>query len=92
MKEYHGFIRALLQGNTKEVNAYMNRITLNTFSYFDTGSNSGGSNFGAKRASGAEPERFYHGFVLGLLVELGDVYEITSNRESGFKADRKSEL
>ncbi len=32
----------------------------------------------------SEPERFYHGFVLGLLVELIDRYEIKSNRESGF--------
>ena len=31
-----------------------------------------------------EPERFYHGFVLGLIVELADKYRITSNRESGF--------
>ena len=33
---------------------------------------------------GEEPERFYHGFVLGLMVELNDKYVITSNRESGF--------
>ena len=45
-----------------------------TFSYFDTG----------KNLSEAEPERFYHGFVLGLMVELRDRYMITSNRESGF--------
>lgn len=31
-----------------------------------------------------EQERFYHGFVLGLMVELADRYVITSNRESGF--------
>ena len=31
-----------------------------------------------------ETERFYHGFVLGLMVELEDRYVITSNRESGF--------
>ncbi len=74
VKEYNGFIRALLQGNTKEMNAYMNRIALTTFSYFDTGN----------RPSGAEPERFYHGFVLGLMVELDGRYVITSNRESGF--------
>lgn len=73
-KEYNGFIRALLQGNTKEMNAYMNRIALTTFSYFDTGN----------RPSGSEPERFYHGFVLGLIVELSDRYVIMSNRESGF--------
>ncbi len=30
------------------------------------------------------PERFYHGFVLGLMVDLADRYIITSNRESGF--------
>ena len=72
--EYNGFIKALLQGNRKEMNAYMNRIALTTFSYFDTGT----------RPSGAEPERFYHGFVLGLMVDLADRYVITSNRESGF--------
>ncbi len=74
MREYNGFIKALLQGNKKEMNAYMNRIALTTFSYFDSGN----------RPSGSEPERFYHGFVLGLMVELADRYIITSNRESGF--------
>lgn len=44
------------------------------FSYFDTG----------KKPSQEEPERFYHGFVLGLMVELSGRYTITSNRESGF--------
>ena len=73
-EEYNDFVRALLIGNKKEMNAYMNRIALQTFSYFDTG----------KRPSGAEPERFYHGFVLGLLVDLNRKYTVTSNRESGF--------
>lgn len=49
-------------------------MSLNLFSYFDTG----------KHSSGAEPKRFYHGFVLGLLVDLNDRYVLTSNRESGF--------
>ena len=31
-----------------------------------------------------QPERFYHGFVLGLLVELRDRYLLRSNRESGY--------
>ena len=74
VREYNGFINALLQGNRKEMNNYMNRIALTTFSYFDSGN----------RPSGSEPERFYHGFVLGLMVELADRYVITSNRESGF--------
>ena len=71
---YHGFIRAFLAGNLKEMNAYMKRLSLQTFSYFDTG----------KSPWGAEPEKFYHGFVLGLLVELENRYVLTSNRESGF--------
>lgn len=45
------------------------------FSYFDTGKNP---------SEGSRPEHFYHGFVLGLMVELADRYTITSNRESGF--------
>ena len=71
---YNEFIKALLKNDLKAMNAYMNRVALATFSYFDTG----------KRPSGSEPERFYHGFVLGLMVDLADRYRITSNRESGF--------
>ena len=73
-EDYNGFVKALLLGDVKSMNAYMNRVALNTFSYFDTGI----------KSSGAEPERFYHGFALGLMVELQDRYHITSNRESGF--------
>lgn len=72
--DYDEFIRALCDGNVKNMNLYMNRIVVETFSYFDTGSDS----------SGEEPERFYHGFVLGLLVTLRKKYVLTSNRESGF--------
>ena len=72
--EYNDFIKALLIGDKKAMNAYMNRVALNTFSYFDTG----------KKPSGEEPERFYHGFVLGLIVELQNRHIIKSNRESGF--------
>ncbi len=72
---YNGFIRALLQDDVKSMNAYMNRVALATFSYFDSGRNP---------SMETQPERFYHGFVLGLAVELADRYVITSNRESGF--------
>ena len=71
---YNDFINALLTEDLKAMNAYMNKVALTTFSYFDTG----------KSPSGPEPERFYHGFVLGLLVDLRDRYEVLSNRESGF--------
>ena len=73
--DYNDFEKALLLGDVDAMNEYMNRVALETFSSFDTG----------KRASGkAEPERFYHGFVLGLMVDLKGRYVITSNRESGF--------
>lgn len=72
---YNEFIQALLSNDLEAMNVYMNRVALNTFSFFDSG----------KRPSAeSEPERFYHGFVLGLLVELEDRYYISSNRESGF--------
>jgi len=73
--EYNDFVKALLEGNIEAMNEYMNNVAFDTFSYFDTG----------KRSSGKlSPERFYHGFVLGLIVDLADRYIITSNRESGF--------
>ncbi len=71
---YNEFVKALLSANVEEMNFYMNRVALQIFSYFDTG----------KEPSEEEPERFYHGFVLGLLVELSEDYSVTSNQESGF--------
>lgn len=72
---YNGFVGALLKGNLKEMNAYMNEVALATFSSFDTGKHP---------SKKLQPERFYHGFVLGLLVELRGKYEILSNGESGY--------
>ena len=71
---YNDFIKALLLGDVDAMNAYMNRVTVATFSCFDTGNGS----------SGEEPERFYHGFVLGLMVDLSEQYEVNTNRDSGF--------
>ena len=71
---YNDFIKALLLNDLKAMNYYMNEVALATFSYFDAG----------KNPSKEEPERFYHGFVLGLMVDLNDRYVLTSNRESGF--------
>lgn len=73
--DYNDFIRALLLDDVEAMNEYMNRVAFHTFSFFDTGK---------CPSQKAEPERFYHGFVLGLMVELGDQYVISSNRESGF--------
>ena len=71
---YNDFIKALLIDDLEAMNEYMSQVAMTTFSYFDTGD----------KPSGEEPERFYHGFVLGLMVELSGRYVLTSNRESGF--------
>lgn len=73
--DYNDFIKAMFLKDLDAMNEYMNQISLEIFSSFDTG----------KRASGkAQPERFYHGFILGLMVDMKRDYIITSNRESGF--------
>ena len=72
---YNNFIKALLMNDVDRMNEFMNKIALHSFSSFDI----------AKSVSDDDaPERFYHGFVLGLMVELAGRFEITSNRESGF--------
>ena len=75
LSNYNGFLKALLKDDVEAMNYYMNKVAMATFSYFDVG---GG------RVEDSEPERFYHGFVLGLMADQADVYEIRSNRESGF--------
>lgn len=75
VSSYNDFIKALLKDDLKAMNAYMNRVSKVMFSYFDSGNRPSGE---------SEPERFYHGFVLGLMVSLENRYFITSNRESGF--------
>ncbi len=73
-RETNEFIRALISGDIESMNAYMNKVTLKTISYFDTGNT----------PSDEEPERFFHGFVLGLMVDQTENYIINSNRESGY--------
>ena len=67
------FVKCMLTGNVDDMNEYMNRIALRTFSSFDSGT----------KPSDDAPERFYHGFVLGLMVEKSSDYILKSNRESG---------
>lgn len=74
-RDYNCFVKALLAGDLKAMNVYMNDVALKTFSYFDAGT---------KSSEREEPEKFYHGFVLGLIVDLAGEYTVTSNRESGF--------
>ncbi len=90
---YNDFIKALLVDDIRAMNVYMNKVALTTFSYFDTGNRPSGAE--PERFHGVEATTkglkepnpsvcFYHGFVLGLMVELADRYVLTSNRESGF--------
>ena len=72
---YNDFVKAMLKGSLKEMNIYMNDVALTTFSSFDTG---------RRPSRKTQPERFYHGFVLGLLADLRERYQIRSNRESGY--------
>ncbi len=74
-QETNEFIKALISGDIESMNEYMNDVALQTFSSFDSGKHTS-----KKKA----PENFYHGFVLGLIVEQTENYIITSNRESGF--------
>ncbi len=72
---YHKFIKAMMENDLEVMNYYMNRVTQETFSYFDVGNGEAGLE---------ETERFYHGFVLGLMAEQAENYVLKSNRESGF--------
>ena len=73
--DYNDFVKALLRDDVEEMNEYMSEMAESMFSSFDGGK---------KPSEKKTPERFYHGFVLGLLVDLADRYEVLSNRESGF--------
>ena len=68
------FAEAMLMGDIRGMNRYLNDIMLTSMSSFD-----GGNNPSIKL-----PENFYHGLVLGLLAENTRDYVITSNRESGY--------
>jgi len=72
---YNKFIKAMIDNDLEIMNYYMNRVTQETFSYFDVGSGEAGLE---------ETERFYHGFVLGLMAEQAENYVLKSNRESRF--------
>ncbi|MBQ7618459.1 MAG: AAA family ATPase, partial [Desulfovibrio sp.] len=68
--ECNSFRYALLNDNLVDMNKFMSDISESTFSFFDTGKQ--------------QSESFYHAFVLGLMIDLKDRYEILSNRESGY--------
>ena len=81
VSDYSDFIKGLLNGDLKAMNLYMNRVAAEMFGSFDSGTKPSEK---APELCEADASHYYHGFVLGLLVELADKYVITSNRESGF--------
>ena len=91
--DYNDFVEALLLGDIDAMNDYMNLVAEQMFSSFDTGkspSKRQPERFPSVKATTSSFKEqnscvcFYHGFVLGLIVELSENYVITSNRESGF--------
>ncbi|MBK8256932.1 MAG: AAA family ATPase [Polyangiaceae bacterium] len=63
-------VQALLDGDAPTVESFLQQILLTVLSYQD--------------GAGREPEKLYHGLVLGLLVHLEPHYQVLSNRESGY--------
>lgn len=72
---YGDFSDALLAGDKTFMQSFINQMAGSVFSHFDTG---------RKTSEFKKPENFYHGFVLGLIADLREIYDITSNRESGY--------
>ena len=68
------FTKALLQGDAETMEEYLGDIMLTSMSSFD----------GGIVSTDKIPESFYHGLVLGMLVEQTGRYLIQSNRESGY--------
>ena len=69
-RQLHRMLRGLTSGDLELFESIFRDFIEKTFSYFD--------------ASGKEPEKVYHAFILGLLVSLQETYEVKSNQESGY--------
>ena len=72
---YGQFERAILAGDARVATKCLSAVTRACMSSFDAGTHP---------SEETEPERFYHGLVLGLLSSLRGRYSVESNRESGF--------
>ncbi len=63
-------VKALFAGKATIVQKHLQKIMVTAMSYQDP--------------AGKEPEKLYHGFILGLMVHLESEYDVRSNRESGY--------
>ena len=68
--EYNEMLKALINFDYEVFEEIFIDYVEKSLSYFDV--------------SGEEPERVYHGFVLGMLVALNNTHYVLSNRESGY--------
>jgi hypothetical protein len=74
-ESYGDFATAILAGDAEAAGHYLADVTQACMSSFDSAT---------RPSEHRAPERFYHGLVLGLLVELRGRYSVESNRESGY--------
>ncbi|MGL5639202.1 MAG: AAA family ATPase, partial [Cetobacterium sp.] len=65
---YFKMLEDLYKGDVKKFEYKFKELYLSAISYHDSG----------------DSEKYYHHFMLGLLLTLGDKYIVTSNRESGY--------
>ncbi len=69
LSTYQNMLKSLISGDIKDFKRLFERTVLYSLSFHDV--------------SGKEQEKFYHMFVLGMLVSLQDSHQVLSNRESG---------
>ena len=68
-RKYQMLLSSLTTGDSDTFSRIFQEFMLSSVSVFDV--------------PAEESEKIYHGFVLGMLIGLGDRYEVKSNRESG---------
>jgi hypothetical protein len=66
---YQNMLKSLTSGDLKDFKKTFERVVQQSLSFHDV--------------SGKEPEKFYHMFVLGMLICLESSHQVLSNRESG---------
>ncbi|MBF0352943.1 MAG: PD-(D/E)XK nuclease domain-containing protein [SAR324 cluster bacterium] len=69
-RRLHPLLQALLNADVETFEDVLREMVLETLSFHDT--------------AGQEPEKVYHAFVLGMLVNLSETHRVRSNRESGY--------
>ncbi|MEJ8553124.1 AAA family ATPase [Tepidibacter sp. Z1-5] len=67
-EKFNYMLKSLTTGDIETFEEILSEYLIKSASYFDI----------------EESEKFYHAFVLGILVALNEDYEVKSNRESGY--------